>query len=213
MPKRLAVPADEIHNGLCFICDSESRVLPSGQKPRTILVQCIKCKKIFDVLLLHFMRNRAACECEIKRHGDIGTHLHTMWRGMINRCKPSYFQRQYYFDKGITVCEEWRDYRKFKKWALHNGYSPALQIDRRENDQGYNPANCRFVTQEYNLSNRDCTVMVNYHGCCTALSILCGGSDNSKYYLALRRIKKGWNHERAIDTPAREGNYKRRQTS
>lgn len=211
MPKQLEVPAGEIYNGLCFIGDTECRTLPSGQKPRTVLVQCSKCKKVFDVLFLHFIRNRAACECEIKRHGEVGTQLYNIWRGMVNRCKPSYFQRQYYFDKGITVCEEWSDYINFKKWALHNGYKADLQIDRRNNNEGYHPGNCRFVTQEDNLSNRDCTVMVLYHGCQIALSILCGGSDNRKYELALSRIRRGWDHEKAIDTPARVGNYKRKQ--
>jgi hypothetical protein len=211
MRKRL-VPADEIHNGLCFVRDAESRTLPSGQKPRTILAQCVKCKKVFDVLFLHFIRNRSACDCEVMCNGDLGTHLHNMWRGMMNRCKPSYFQRQYYFDKGIKVCELWHDYREFKKWALQNGYNEDLQIDRRKNNDGYHPGNCRFVTIEYNMANRDCTVMVVYHGCQIALSILCGGSDNGKYMLALSRIRRGWEHEKAIDIPAREGNYKRRQT-
>lgn len=211
MPKRL-VAADEIHNGLCFVRDTESRTLPSGQKPRSVLVQCIKCKRVFDVLFLHFIRNRAACDCKNICKGDKGTHLYNVWRGMVNRCKPSYFQRQYYFDKGVAVCEEWKDYRKFKEWALQNGYNPALQIDRRENNQGYNPSNCRFVTQELNLANRDLTVRVVYHGCQIALSILCSGSDNSRYDLVLKRIKRGWDHEKAIDAPAKEGNYKRRQT-
>lgn len=211
MPKRLEVPAGEIRNGLVFISDGGNRILPSGLKPRVIIVQCIKCKKKSKVLLLHFIRNRAGCEC--RRHGDKETHLYNMWRGMINRCKPSYFQRKYYFDKGIKVFEEWSDYRKFKKWALHNGYDPDLQIDRRNNNDGYHPGNCRFVTQEVNLANRDLTIMVLYHGIHVALSILCGGSDNSWYNLALRRIKRGWNHEKAIDTPARTGNYKRRQTN
>lgn len=213
MPKRLQVPTDEIHNGLLFVGDAENRILPSGQKPRTIYARCTKCGKIFTVLLLHFMRNRAACDCENMSNGDKGSHLFNIWRGMINRCKPSYFQRQYYFDKGITVCEEWKDYRMFKEWALQNGYDPTLQIDRRNNNAGYHPGNCRFVTQEYNLSNRDCTVMVSYHGNITPLTFLCGGSDNGKYMLALSRIRRGWEHEKAIDTPARAGNYKRNPTN
>jgi hypothetical protein len=31
------------------------------------------------------------------------------------------------------------------------------------------------------------------------------------YHLVVARIKRGWNHKRAIETPAREGKYKRKQ--
>lgn len=50
-----------------------------------------------------------------------------------------------YGAKGITVCDEWRnDFHAFQSWALANGYSDELTIDRRENDKGYSPDTTLF---------------------------------------------------------------------
>jgi hypothetical protein len=57
------------------------------------------------------------------------------------------------------VCAKWRaDKEIFFEWVLANGWSHDLQIDRRNNDKGYSPENCRFVdnkTQRANCSPTD----------------------------------------------------------
>ena len=40
------------------------------------------------------------------------------------------------------------DFQKFKKWALENGYSDDLTIDRINNEEGYSPNNCRWVNKK-----------------------------------------------------------------
>lgn len=42
----------------------------------------------------------------------------------------------------------------FRAWALANGYASNLTIDRRDNDRGYEPGNCRWVTFRENNRNR-----------------------------------------------------------
>jgi hypothetical protein len=60
-----------------------------------------------------------------------------------------------YGGRGITVCQEWQcSYETFKAWAIANGYEEHLTIDRADNDQGYAPGNCRWVTYEINNRNR-----------------------------------------------------------
>lgn len=54
---------------------------------------------------------------------------------------------------GITVCEEWKDYVNFKKWALSNGYSEELSIDRIESTGNYEPSNCRWATPSLQSQN------------------------------------------------------------
>jgi hypothetical protein len=73
----------------------------------------------------------------------------------VARCHGESNRPQNYRDRGITVCLEWRnDFMKFYEWALSNGYSDELQIDRRNNDGNYEPGNCRWVTAKVNANNR-----------------------------------------------------------
>ncbi len=62
---------------------------------------------------------------------------------------------KYYRDRGIVVCPEWESsYESFKKWALNSGFRKELTIDRINNDLGYSPENCRWVTRKAQMHNR-----------------------------------------------------------
>ena len=77
-------------------------------------------------------------------HGETGTRLYNIWKGMKNRCKS----RSLYTDKEITVCKEWSySYTSFRDWALAEGYSDELSIDRINNNGNYEPSNCRWTNQ------------------------------------------------------------------
>jgi hypothetical protein len=84
---------------------------------------------------------------------------------IIQRCtnprNPAY---ERYGGRGITVCEEWRKIRAFKEWAHTHGYEPNLTIDRIDNDKGYCPKNCRWVTNKQNCNNRSSTHFVTAFG-------------------------------------------------
>ncbi len=84
---------------------------------------------------------------------------------MIQRCtnpNSTYFPR--YGGRGITVCHEWRIRNNFKEWALSHGYRNDLTIDRIDNDKGYSPDNCRWVTPSQNCCNRSTTHFVTAFG-------------------------------------------------
>lgn len=84
---------------------------------------------------------------------------------MVQRCtnpNSTYFPR--YGGRGITVCPEWRTRRNFKEWALSHGYRSDLTIDRIDNDKGYSPDNCRWVTPSQNCNNRSTTHFVTAFG-------------------------------------------------
>jgi len=60
-----------------------------------------------------------------------------------------------YGDRGITICSEWiSSFEEFESWALSNGYEDHLTIDREDNDKGYSPDNCRWVTMEVQSGNK-----------------------------------------------------------
>jgi len=185
--------------------------LPSGQYNRIILCSC-ECGNFTKVRLLHLVRLRVrSCGClSGDKSGDAGKKgLYNTWRAMKNRCKPEYFNSKIYHKKGISVCDEWGgSYLAFKKWALNNGYKTGLHIDRINNSKGYHPGNCHFVTNMVNANNRDDTFYVNYKGRKIALMLLLREIGKIKHAPAIRsRISRGWNHEKAIDTEIRKGNY------
>ena len=81
--------------------------------------------------------------------------------GMIERCNNSnHSAYKQYGERGIYVCQEWLDSpQAFVDWAFANGFSPELQIDRIDNNNGYSPDNCRWVTARDNMRNRSNSVI------------------------------------------------------
>jgi hypothetical protein len=144
-----------------------------------------------------------------ERHGESKTPLFVRWSSMMFRVSPKFKGRKIYYDKGITVCDEWHMFSNFRDWALANGYEKGLELDRINNDAGYSPNNCRFVTKLVNNSNRSNTVMVEYKGTRVSLTLLCQELNlpKNQYNTIRRRISNGWSHEDAIETPLRTGNY------
>lgn len=83
--------------------------------------------------------------------------LYRLWSSMSERTtNPNHHAFHRYGGRGITICDEWRyNVLIFIEWALSHGYKEGLQIDRIDNDKGYSPNNCRFVTPKVNSNNRD----------------------------------------------------------
>ena len=91
----------------------------------------------------------------MSKHGLSNTRLYNIWRDMKNRClNPNNVGYPNYGGRGITVCAEWLEYQPFHDWAYTNGYMDDLFIDREDNNLGYSPANCRFVTRQVQQANR-----------------------------------------------------------
>ena len=88
-------------------------------------------------------------------HGLSRHKLYPVWLGMIQRTTNKKLQNyKYYGEKGINVCNEWKnDFKAFYDWSKNNGYSEGLSIDRINNDGNYEPSNCRWVTKNIQARN------------------------------------------------------------
>ena len=95
-------------------------------------------------------------------HGMCKTRLYHVWTSMLQRASvrkgADEKKKRFYQDRGITICDEWLVFENFRDWALSHGYKEDLQIDRRDNDKGYCPENCRWVTCKENNNNRRNTI-------------------------------------------------------
>lgn len=103
--------------------------------------------------------------CGCKRRESLYKHgyasgkyerLYQIWKGMNLRCyTPTATGYKHYGGRGIAVCDEWRnDYTVFRKWAIENGYSDDLTIDRIDVNGNYEPTNCRWATMSEQSKNK-----------------------------------------------------------
>jgi hypothetical protein len=101
--------------------------------------------------------------------------------------------------KDIEMCKEWlNDYTKFREWSLTNGYSDELQIDRIDNEKGYSPDNCRWVTVKENQNNKRSNLIVEYNGERDTVAKLADKYGKNRY-LIYQRLKAGWNVKDAFE--------------
>lgn len=153
-----------------------------------------------------------SCRAKITglKHGESingkRTRLNSIWNGIIHRCTNKNSQYSHiYYDRGIRICDEWRsDYIAFRDWALSHGYSDELTIDRIDNNKGYEPSNCRWVTSGIQSRNKRNIIPRNAFGESKILS------DWAIDYRCVvkpdtfrHRIRLGWDIERALTIPTK----------
>lgn len=90
-------------------------------------------------------------------HGYGKTPTYRSWCKMKERCNlPTYFEREYYQDLGITVCDRWLE--SFENFLEDMGDRPeGKTLDRIDVKKGYSPDNCRWADgtiQSYNTRRR-----------------------------------------------------------
>jgi hypothetical protein len=88
------------------------------------------------------------------RHGMIDSPTYHTWRSMHRRCKSDEHAANYR-ERGIRVCDRWA---LFENFLADMGERPeGMTIDRRDNDRGYEPGNCRWATSAQQTRNRSFT--------------------------------------------------------
>jgi hypothetical protein len=154
----------------------------------------------------------ASCGClarEIARaagdrtrtHGMTHTSTYTIWMGMVARChSPTAKDFPRYGAKGVTVCDRWRE--SFENFLADMGPRPAgLTLDRRENDKGYSPENCRWATYGEQVRNSRAVRLVTINGKTQCIKDWCDELGVRVGTYRGRRAR-GWSAERALTTPS-----------
>lgn len=147
-----------------------------------------------------------SCGCIRKglvvKHGLSKKRIYKTYTTMMRRCyNPECEKFKTYGAKGITVCDEWKeDPIAFYNWAISNGYSDDLTIDRIKVQGNYEPSNCRWATQKQQANNRTTNIFLTLNGVTLTVTewadILC--VDSRMLFL---RLKRGWSTEKTLTTP------------
>lgn len=139
-------------------------------------------------------------------HRGIYKKLYNTWFGMKRRCyDPCCKNYSRYGERGITICDEWlNSFKNFSSWALSNGYSEGLTIDRIDNDKGYSPDNCRWATKSEQNRNYSRNHKLTYKG-----QTKCVADWSEEYGIKeatiLERIRNGWTPEEIFTIPLKKG--------
>lgn len=136
------------------------------------------------------------------KHGGKGTRLYSIWIDMLRRCEcPKIQSFKRYGGRGITVCDSWHDFVIFREWAVNNGYSDDLTLDRIDNDREYSPKNCRWATIKVQENNRGNNTLLTFEGKTHTLSQWAEITGIHRATISRRIIKYGWSVERALTEP------------
>lgn len=132
-------------------------------------------------------------------HNLSKTKLCSIWRSMKGRClNPKDQAYKNYGGRGVTICEEWsNNFVAFYNWAINNGYSEELSIDRIDNNGNYEPSNCRWATRKVQANNKRDNHYLIYNGKSQTISQW-ANELNIKPHTILRRLNLGWSVERAL---------------
>ncbi len=154
-----------------------------SNKPRRMFRCQCECGNIGEVQL-SCLRNghSTSCGCEQKKrvsaantkHGLEKHPLYNTWKNIKKRCNYiNTSEYENYGGRGISVCEEWsNNFQSFYNWAINNGWSKELTIDRIDTNGNYCPENCRWANVETQMNNMTKNHYIEYNGDAYTLSTL-----------------------------------------
>lgn len=139
-----------------------------------------------------------------RTHGMSDTKAYTLWRTMIRRChEPQNKDYPRYGGRGITVCDKWR--KDFAAFYADMGERPdRRQLDRINNNKGYEPGNCRWATDREQQQNRRSNHLITFNGQTKPLIEWARQYGIKKFTLGKRLNKYGWTIEEALTTPTND---------
>lgn len=174
-----------------------------GKTVYSIKPQHIKCGQTRSCGCLKSEQDHINIVGKNKTHGKSDSRLFRIWALMKSRCDnphcPAY---KNYGGRGIKVCNEWHDnFQSFYDWAMSHGYTDELTIERIDNDKGYSPDNCCWITREEQARNKRNIRYVELDGERIPLKTACKRLGLPYKAIHLRVTRYGMSIEDALSKP------------
>lgn len=134
-----------------------------GEKRKFICkCECGKIKLIRPIELENGSHKSCGCKHNalLSTHGGSSDRLYSVWQDMKSRCFYKNDRNYHnYGGRGITICDDWLNYSKFRTWAYSTGYDKnaafgECTIDRINVNENYEPSNCRWITNKEQQKNK-----------------------------------------------------------
>ena len=133
------------------------------------------------------------------RHGKSKTRLYKIWVDMKRRCNSeSRAAYKYYGGKGISYDDKWNKFEEFFAWAMANGYTDTLTLDRIDGNKDYEPSNCRWVGFDVQANNTSRNHFITFNGKTLTIAQWAKELNISRCVINDRINKLGWSVEDAL---------------
>lgn len=158
---------------------------------------------------MHYKRKQLTgdvrgAESEKIMHGLSKHPLYGKWSHIVQRCSNT-SDKEYsnYGGRGITVHESWLKFLPFYFWAVENGWTPELTIERLDVNGNYEPHNCSFIPMSEQSENKRSNIRLTAFN---ETKLMQEWSKDTRCTISQatlsRRVAAGWEHEKAITTPS-----------
>lgn len=143
-----------------------------------------------------------------RTHGMAKSTEFHIYNSMVQRCtNPNSHAYGDYGGRGIYVCERWLE--SFENFFADMGSRPqGTSLDRRDNNLGYCPENCRWATKHEQANNTRANRVIEFRGERMTMSQWARKS-NLQIQTLHNRLLLGWTVERALTTPSRKSRKQR----
>lgn len=183
---------------------------PENNKNNRIVWECIcDCGNECLVSGANIGRSTKSCGCFAQenrvtsniKHGKRHSRIYYVWCSIIQRCTNMKAQGyKGYGAQGITICDEWKSFANFLRWAEANGYDDSLSIDRTDNKLGYSPENCKWKTMKQQQNNRTNNRLLTLNGNTFTVAQWAEQLNINPRTLETRLLR-GWSIEKALTVP------------
>lgn len=141
------------------------------------------------------------------KHGyasNTKTHpLYYVWSSICQRCtNPKNIRFKDYGGRGIGIKTEWKNNPGvFIDWCIENGWKQGLTIERINNNDGYYPHNCKFISHQKQAKNTRRTVYLTFDNKTLSLQAWAKNKGIKPTVIWSRINQLNWSIEKALTTP------------